>query len=120
MFEAIAELKESLGVNVELAAPDQFIPPLPGWKERSQFIMSAGMVDFKHYDFYAQALAKIERGHELDISDANAFVSKGLTLPKEIARLFLAIQPLLEGYPAIDAENFELKVRGFLESVDPR
>src|ERR1051325_4804685 len=37
-FEAIAELKDSLEVNVELASPDQFIPPLPGWKERSPLI----------------------------------------------------------------------------------
>src|SRR5438270_9677044 len=39
-FQAIAELKETLGINVELASPDQFIPPLPGWKERSQWIIT--------------------------------------------------------------------------------
>ena len=26
---------------VELAAPDQFIPPLPGWRERSPSAMAA-------------------------------------------------------------------------------
>ena len=30
--------KDTLDVNVELAAPDQFIPALPGWRERSEFI----------------------------------------------------------------------------------
>src|SRR5437016_12151065 len=35
VFEAISDLKNSLDVNVELASPDQFIPPLPGWQERS-------------------------------------------------------------------------------------
>ena len=43
MFEAIAQLKDTLDVNVELAAPDQFIPALPGWRERSSFI-AAGRV----------------------------------------------------------------------------
>src|SRR5438309_834142 len=34
VFEAIADLKISLNINVELASPDQFIPPLPGWRQR--------------------------------------------------------------------------------------
>jgi hypothetical protein len=29
-FEAIAELKDSLDTNVELASPDLFIPEVPG------------------------------------------------------------------------------------------
>jgi len=66
-FEAIAELKESIGINVKLASPDDFIPALPGWQERSRFITARGSVEFYHYDPYAQALAKIERGHERDL-----------------------------------------------------
>src|SRR5437870_2912836 len=45
VFEAIAELKISLDVSVELASPDQFIPPLPGWRERSQYIAFEGKID---------------------------------------------------------------------------
>src|SRR5436309_2496486 len=78
VFEAIAALKESLQLNVELAAPDQFIPPLPGWRERSEQILTAGQVEFKHYDLYAQALAKIERGHDQDLADARSFLTRGL------------------------------------------
>src|SRR5882757_9135493 len=78
VFEAISELKITLDVNVELASPDQFIPPLPGWRERSQYITSSGQVEFRHYDFYAQALAKIERGHSQDLDDARALVTLGL------------------------------------------
>ncbi|MGH8595545.1 MAG: DUF6036 family nucleotidyltransferase, partial [Gammaproteobacteria bacterium] len=69
VFGAIRDAKEELGINIELAAPDDFIPPLPGWRERSVFIARVGPVDFKHYDFYAQVLAKIERGHRQDTSD---------------------------------------------------
>jgi hypothetical protein len=60
IFAAIRHLKDDLGLNVELAAPDQFIPPLPGWRERSPYIGTMGRVRFHHYDLYAQALAKIE------------------------------------------------------------
>src|SRR5579862_2449415 len=63
IFEAIATLKERLSINVELASPDHFIPPLPGWEERSEFIATSGPVDFYHYDLYGQTLAKILRGH---------------------------------------------------------
>src|SRR5437879_9951512 len=68
VFEAIASLKEALQLNVELASPDDFLPPLPGWRERSRHITTAGEVEFKHYDLYSQALAKIERGHDQDIA----------------------------------------------------
>src|SRR5947207_15572439 len=67
ILKALPELKEALQINVELASPDDFIPALPGWEERSEFITRVGAIDFFHYDFYAQALAKIERGHNTDV-----------------------------------------------------
>ncbi len=117
VFEAIAELKDLLGLNVELAAPDQFIPPLPGWKERSAFIMTAGRVEFRHYDFYSQALAKIERGHTLDLNDAHAFVTRGLVEPEELRRLVEAIRPEIIRYPALNPEDFMRKVDAFLDTL---
>src|SRR5881409_503517 len=50
-FEAIATLKQSLNLNVELASPDDFIPPAANWRERSRHIASIGGVQFFHYDF---------------------------------------------------------------------
>ena len=41
-FEALAELKNELDVNVELASPDNFVPAIPGWRERSVFIARHG------------------------------------------------------------------------------
>src|SRR5438105_4877402 len=40
VFEAIAVLKNRLDVNIELASPDNFIPPVPDWRERSKHIAS--------------------------------------------------------------------------------
>ncbi len=72
IFEAIARVKEELEASVELASPDPFLLPLPGWRERSEFIVRHGLVDslFFHDDFRAQARAKLARAHDRDRSDA--------------------------------------------------
>jgi hypothetical protein len=36
-LERIRDLKEELSLNVKLASPLDFLPPLPGWEERSRF-----------------------------------------------------------------------------------
>ncbi len=118
VFESIARLKESLSLNVELASPDQFIPPLPGWQGRSEFIGRWGQVDFFHYDFYAQALSKILRGHDKDLSDAKALVSLGKVVPSLLIKYFLAIQPDLLRYPAINPHDFESRVNRFVMECD--
>ena len=110
-FEAIAELKESIDINVELAAPDDFIPALPGWQERSRFIAASGAVEFYHYDPYAQALSKIERGHDRDLSDVAAMLGRGLIVREQLWNLFLAIEPQLIRYPAITPGAFRAAVQ---------
>ncbi len=113
-FEAIATLKETINLNVELASPDDFIPALPGWRERSIFIGRRGEVDFYHYDLYAQALAKIERGHQRDLADVRAMLSRGLIQRGRAMELFLAIAPELIRYPAIDPQVFRSGVIALL------
>jgi len=117
VLRALPELKDELHVNVELASPDQFIPELPGWQERSRFIAAEGTVSFFHYDPYAQALAKIERGHDQDLRDAREMVRRGLVDRQELHRLFQEIEPKLFRYPAIDPETFRRSVEGFLGSL---
>lgn len=110
LLRAIVQLKESLEINVELAAPDQFIPELPGWRERSEFVAREGRLDFHHYDLYAQALAKIERAHAQDEIDVAEMLSRGLVDRVELRRLFSEIEPLLFRYPAIDPPAFRRAV----------
>lgn len=117
LFEAIAELKDSLSVNVELASPDDFIPELPGWHDRSPFIGREGLVDFHHYDFYAQTLAKLERGHTRDLGDTAAMVREGLIDREKLWDLFLRIEPQLLRYPAIDALEFHRSVKEFCGQI---
>ena len=41
LLREIPAIKEELRVNVELASPAQFIPELPGWRDRSPFVIRA-------------------------------------------------------------------------------
>lgn len=118
ILRSLPRLKEQLHVNIELAAPDDFIPALPGWQERSRFIQQEGKLAFYHYDFYAQALAKIERGHQLDARDVDDLIANGLVEPKRLLDLFLQIQDQLFRYPAIDGPQFHRAVARVSETHD--
>jgi len=110
MFRALPEIKERLGINVELASPPDFIPELPGWEDRNIFIGREGKVDYYSYDPYSQALSKIERGHNQDISDVRSMMSNGVIEPKKLIELFTLIEPKLIRYPAIKPRVFKLSV----------
>jgi hypothetical protein len=102
LLRGIAELKDRLQVNVELASPAQFVPELPGWEARSRFIAREGRLSFYHYDFYAQALAKIERGHAQDRADVRSMIEAKLVEPLRLGELFAAVTDQLYKYPAVD------------------
>lgn len=115
-FECLPKLKETLNINVELASPDQFVPALPGWRERSRFIGTEGPLSFRHYDFYGQALAKIERDHPRDRDDVRRMLADGLVVPARLLALFAEVEPQLPRYPAVDAASLGTRVRAFAES----
>jgi hypothetical protein len=110
IFRALPRLKEQLAINVELASPDHFIPELPGWQERSLFVAREGRLSFYHYDLYAQALAKIERGHSKDLDDVRQMMARGLVKPAELLARFAEIESRLYRYPAIDPASFRRAV----------
>jgi len=115
LLRALPELKEELEINVELACPAHFIPEIPGWEERSLFITREGQLSFLHYDLYAQALAKIERGHSLDVSDVREMFRHGHIEPGQLMELFETIFPQLYRYPAIEPRAFRRAVETALE-----
>jgi hypothetical protein len=106
LLRAIATLKDELEINVELAAPSDFIPALPGWEERSLFVSQEGRLAVFHYDFYSQALAKIERGHSQDVADVGEMLARRLVDPARLLDLFALVEPHLYRYPALDPESF--------------
>jgi hypothetical protein len=115
ILRAIPRLKEELEMNIELAAPDQFIPELPRWQARSPLIERDARISYHHYDLYAQALAKIERGHEQDLADVREMLNRSLINPADLWRLFCEIEPKLYRYPAIDARSFRRAVERILQ-----
>ncbi|MBI2570225.1 MAG: hypothetical protein HYV63_24750 [Candidatus Schekmanbacteria bacterium] len=110
LFAALPALKEKLCINVEMASPQDFIPPLPGWTDRSELISTEGPLTFYHYDFYAQTLAKIERGHAQDAIDIASFFQTGLVDPERLLAIFRKIEDDMPRYPAIDVPTFRAKV----------
>jgi hypothetical protein len=110
LLKRIPELKERLGVNVELASPAQFIPELPGWRERSRFVLAAGRLEVFHYDPYSQALSKLERAFDQDLEDVHAMIAHGLVEPGRARELYERIEPELYRFPAIDPPSFRARV----------
>lgn len=110
LFRAIPRLKEALQINVELASPADFIPVRPGWEDRSPFVMREGHLSFHHFDLYAQALAKVERGHAQDVEDVSEMLRRKLVDPVLARQYFDAIEPQLYRYPAIDPPSLRRAV----------
>jgi hypothetical protein len=44
LLRLLPDLKERLDVNIELVAPGDFIPALPGWRDRSPFVCRVGAI----------------------------------------------------------------------------
>jgi hypothetical protein len=110
LLRALPALKDRLGVNIELASPPDFIPELPGWRERSPLVFTEGSVDVHHFDLYSQALSKIERGFEQDLGDVRTMIARGLVEPSRLRQLYDAIEPQLYRYPALDPLTFRYKL----------
>jgi uncharacterized nucleotidyltransferase DUF6036 len=110
LLRAIPGLKENLRINVELASPLDFIPVPEGWEGRSAFIAREGQISFYHFDAYAQALAKLERGHAQDLEDVRAMVERRLICPARVLALFEEIEPQLYRFPAVDPRAFRRRV----------
>lgn len=110
LLRAIPSLKEQLHINVELASPIDFIPVPNGWEDRSPFIRQEGRIFFHHFDLYAQAIAKIERGHVQDVNDVREMLRRGFIDAGKGLEYFAAIDPLMYRYPAIDPQSLRKAV----------
>jgi uncharacterized nucleotidyltransferase DUF6036 len=114
ILRALSAIKDELRINVELASPRDFIPLPAGWQERSPSAGREGLLTFKHFDPYSQALAKLERGHSQDLVDAREMVDRALVEPDRLRAAFEEIEPQLYRFPAIDPRDFRRRVEEFL------
>ncbi|HEY5815428.1 MAG TPA: DUF6036 family nucleotidyltransferase [Solirubrobacterales bacterium] len=111
----IRDLKEELAVNVELASPLDFLPPLPGWQERSRFRLREGNLEVFDFDPYSQALSKLERGFELDLEDVRSMVDSGQVEPSRLLSLYEEVEDELYRFPAVDPATLRAAVRALGE-----
>jgi hypothetical protein len=112
LLRALPRIKEELAINVELAAPGQFIPLPNGWQERSLAAGREGRLTFRHFDPYSQALSKLERGHTRDLEDVRELVERELVDSEQLRAYFDEIEPQLYRFPAIDPADFRRAVEG--------
>lgn len=118
VFDSISSLKDRLDINIELAAPNDFVPALPGWKERCQWICTWNQVDFHHFDFFTQAFSKIERGHSKDIQDVEAMVARELINYERLNELVGTLSPAeFARYPSVESEELRAKIRTLADSL---
>jgi hypothetical protein len=116
IFQAIAKIKQELNINIELASPQDFLPPLPGWRDRSKFIAQRGKIAFYHYDFTAQALSKLSRGFDRDMSDVQAMYAEKLFTLQDLGGGFEAIEPELIRFPAVKVDVLRDRVEAFIKN----
>jgi hypothetical protein len=113
----IGQIKEKLDLNVELASPLDFLPPLSGWRERSRFRFREGNLEVFDFDPYSQALSKLERGFELDLADVRSMVESGQVEPAKLRELYTEIEGELYRFPAVDPATLRAAVESLSSSA---
>jgi len=65
-----------------------------------------GRVTARHFDLYAQALAKLARNHELDRIDVRELLERGYVERDPLRARFDEIEPQLYLFPSIEPRVF--------------
>lgn len=107
-------------MSIELASPLDFLPPLPGWRDRCRFLRQEGKLAIFEFDFYSQALAKIERGFETDLADVRSMIGEGLVEPKQLQSLFSEIAGEFFRFPAVDVRALAADLARAMASTESR
>ena len=77
LLRTISQLKESIGINVEFASPADLIPELPEWRERSRPVTRERHLEVLHFDYYSEALARLERAFDQDLKAVREMAARG-------------------------------------------
>lgn len=110
LLRAIADLKDRMDVNIELASPIDFLPAPDNWRERAVSVGRFGALDVLHVPFSLQALAKLQRGFDQDLEDVRAMLGRGLTTKAQIASLLADVEALLYRFPAVSERRLAAAV----------
>jgi hypothetical protein len=119
IFRDVQGIKERLGLNIEFARPENFVPPLARSANRHVFIETVGRVSFYHHDPYSQLLSKVVRGFNRDMQDAESFLASGMV---DAERFRALVRGIPEGtfakYPALSRKAVLEAVDQFLARIE--
>ncbi|MGB8343445.1 MAG: DUF6036 family nucleotidyltransferase, partial [Ktedonobacteraceae bacterium] len=113
------KLIERMQINIEFAAPGDFIPLPSQWEAHARFVGRYGLIDVFYFDFYSLALSKIERGNTRDIADVKLLIQQGIITLDELDKAYQEVLAQLgKGrYPRVTPQRFTRRyqdVRGLL------
>ena len=119
-IRCLRTVSREMGIPVELASPEQFIPLPAGFQDRRKFVGRYGSLDVFHFDFYSIALAKVHRGNEKDFDDVVRMVQTGLISITALESYLEQILPEYEFYqPSADPATFRRKFELLKEKLWP-
>jgi hypothetical protein len=95
LIVALRAIRDLLRVHFREAAPGDFIPLPSGYADRHEFIGRFGQVDVFHFDWYSNALGKVERGRQQDLMDVIAMLRHGRIGWDRLDGMFHEILPLM-------------------------
>lgn len=116
-IRCLRQVGRELGVPVEQASPDQFIPMPSGYIERRRFVGRFSNLDVFHFDFYAVALSKLHRGNDKDFADVISMTQQGLIELTALEGYFQEILPRYEDLLSADPTGFRRKFALFQEKI---
>jgi hypothetical protein len=96
LLAVLREARDTLDINIEEAAPSDFIPLPDGYAGRHQYVGRYGQVDVFHFDLYSMALSKIERGRRQDQLDVLALLESNRLSWDRLQAMYSEILPLME------------------------
>jgi hypothetical protein len=119
IFRDLQGIKERLGLNIEFARPENFVPPLARSANRHVFIDTVGRVSFYHHDPYSQLLSKVVRGFNRDIQDAENLLASGMVDAERFRALVLGIpERAFAKYPTLSRKAVLEAVDHFLARIE--
>lgn len=119
MQMAIRRLITTLGVNVELAGPGDFIPLPSGWETASHYVGHYGALEVFYLDFTTLALAKIARSTSRDLADLELLAAQGRIERSQLETAYAEIRPQL-GFGRffhLDPEQFDRKLHAVTQRL---
>ena len=109
-IRCLRQIGREMGLPIEQASPDEFLPLPAGHQDRRRYIVRYGALEVFHFDFYSVALGKLQRGNEKDYADVISMVRNHVIDFESLERYFQEVLPKLEDYSLrASRQDFERK-----------